>query len=483
MNLSDKPSRSTLWLLALGILTTGNLQADIPVWRGNHNGTYEVYSAPTDWEKEILFEVALNSKSNGTPILVDGRLIFTAEPDQLICMNSRTGEILWQKSNSLYDLHNVRESKRAELDSYRADIEQFTRRVRKLKNDVRRLEAALKTNPDNTDAANSKAGKDREILDLQKKIQDMENVPFFKKFAMPPAHQTNGYTSYSPHFDGERLYVQFGFGVVVAYDLEGNRLWTAFLEHPDHHWGGATMPQIVDDKLIVRFDDYMALDPKTGKRLWSTSSEVVFGTPVPFKVEGQTFMFTPRGEVIRVRNGKVIQKGLVKINTDRSWAIFNTPALVDGVIFAANGVGKEEGHAYAYRVPATLNSLNKKGLEPVWHTEVAKDRYYGSPLVHNGLVYLIGQESILSVLDVNHGNIVYEQEIGGVSGTAYSSLVLADNKIYAGTEDGHMVIFKPGKAYQEIARHKLGPYRSTPIFSERVAYLRTYDSLKAVGNL
>ena len=65
------------------------------------------------------------------------------------------------------------------------------------------------------------------------------------------------------------------------------------------------MPQIIDGKLIVRFDDYIALDPSNGKRIWNTPSEVVFGTPVPFKVEGMSHMFTPRGEVIRVSDGKV----------------------------------------------------------------------------------------------------------------------------------------------------------------------------------
>ncbi|MCZ6673386.1 MAG: PQQ-binding-like beta-propeller repeat protein, partial [Verrucomicrobia bacterium] len=484
MDLLKFPIQMGPLTIALGAtLLFSDLQADIPVWRGDHNGIYHVQSAPTDWQGEQLFEIPLESKSNGTPILVDGRLIFTAEPDQLICMDSQTGKVLWQKSNDLYTLHKVSSTKKAELESYRTDIDKFTQQSRKLKNDIRRLEAAVKKNPDNKIAAHSKAEKQKEMKALQAEIQEMRNVPFFKDFDMPPAHQTNGYTSYSPHYDGERIYAQFGFGVVVAYDLNGNRLWTSFLEHPDHNWGGATMPQIIDGKLIIRFDNYMALDPTTGEKLWSTPSEVVFGTPVPFQVEGEIFMFTPRGEIIRVSDGKLIKDGLVKINKERSWAIFNTPANVDGVIFAANGVGKEEGHAYAYRIPTSLKTFNKKGLELVWHTEVAKNRYYSSPLVHEGLVYLVGQQSIVSVLDASNGEIVYTHEIKGVTGTAYPTMVLADNKIYQSTEDGNMVIFKPGRTFEEITRHKLGPYRSTPIFNNQAAYLRTYDSLIAVGKI
>ncbi|MCB1121486.1 MAG: PQQ-binding-like beta-propeller repeat protein, partial [Verrucomicrobiae bacterium] len=247
--------------------------------------------------------------------------------------------------------------------------------------------------------------------------------------------------------------------------------------------GGATMPQIIDGKLIIRADDYMALDPTTGKTLWRTPSEVVFGTPVPFVVEGETFMFTPRGEVIRVADGKVLQEGLVKINNDRQWAIFNTPALVDGMIYAANGVGKEDGHAYAFAIPNTLRQLTREGLRLMWHTEIAKERYYGSPLVHEGIMYVVGQESTVTALDTKSGEIIYEHGIKGVSGTAYPTLVLADGKIYQGTEDGNMVIFKPGRQFEEIARYKLEAYRSTPLFTDEIAYLRTYESLKAVGRL
>jgi outer membrane protein assembly factor BamB len=475
--------RPLILISLLGSFWLSHLHGDIPVWRGNHNGTYDVQSAPTDWKADKLFEVALESKSNGTPILVGDRLIFTAEPSKLICMNSNTGAVIWERSNDLYSLHNVTNEKRAELEAYEAEIQTFTLQAGKLKNDIRRLEGALQKNPDDNNAAKSKAQKEKEMAGLNKEIKNKQGVSFFKDYNMPPAHQTNGYTSYTPHYDGKRLYVQYGFGVVVAYDLEGNRLWTSFLEHPDHSWGGATMPQVIDGKLIVRFDDYHALDPSNGKKLWSTDSEVVFGTPVPFIVEGKHFAFTPRGEVIRISDGKVIHKGLVKINTDRAWAIFNTPALVDGVIYAANGVGKEEGHAYAYRIPSTLASLNKKGLELVWHTEVSKDRYYSSPLVHEGLVYLVGQESVVTALEAKTGDIVYEQQIKGVSGTAYPTMVLADNKIYQGTEGGDMVIFKPGRSFKEISRQNVGAYRSTPLFINKVAYLRTYESLIAAGSL
>jgi outer membrane protein assembly factor BamB len=477
--------RAAASIIVCGLLVLQNAaQADIPAWRGTLNGIYDAESAPTDWEGQKLFQVPLDSKSNGTPILVKDRLIFTAEPDQLICVNSKTGELIWQRSNDLYTLRNVSDKKRAELETYKADIEIYTQQARKLKNDIRRLESTLARDADNKEAATAKLAKEAEMQTAEDKVAEMRKVPFFKDFDMPPAHTTNGYTSYSPHYDGERIYVQYGYGVVVAYDLDGNRQWVSFLEHPDHNWGGATMPQIVDGKLIVRFDDYHALEPTTGKKIWSTPSDIVFGTPAPFMIGKQHFLFTPRGEVIRVKDGKVLKEGLVYIHPTRGWSIFNTPAVVDGVIYAASGVEKENGDAYAYKIPSTLKEFNKnKGLTLLWHTSIDKNRYYSSPLIHKDLVYLVSRDNLITTLEAGSGEVVYTQQIKGVTGTAYPSLVLADDKIYMGVEDGSMVIFKPGRSFEEITRHNLGAYRATPIFDNHLAYLRTYDSLIAAGSL
>lgn len=463
------------------LIFISHLQGDVPAWRGNHNGTYEVQSAPTDWANNQLFAVPLESKSNGTPILVGKRLILTAEPDKLICVDSRSGAVLWERQNDLYTLRGVSDTKKAELETHRADIRNFTQQSGRLRTEIRRLEKVIEKNAENTVAAESKVQKEAERSALEEKIKELRSQPFYKDYDMPPAHMTNGYTSYSPHFDGKRIYAQFGFGVVVAYDLDGNRLWTSFMEHPDHYWGGSTMPQVVDDKLIIRFDDYIALDPATGKKLWNTDSEVVFGTPVPFEINGEWFLFTPRGEVLRNEDGEVLQDDLVKINRDRAWGIFNTPALVNGVIYASNGMNNEEGHVYAYKVPNTVRSLERNGLELLWHTDVAQERYYSSPLVYDGLIYVVGHESTVTVLEAESGKIVYSHKILGVSGTAYPTVVEADGKIYQSTEDGDVVIYKSGRTFEEISRHNVGPFRSTPIFSGERAYVRTYEILMAIG--
>ncbi len=483
-NTAHSPNTTALTLLAgLAIAAASASQADIPSWRSTNNGIYDAPNPPVDWEKDLLFEIPLDTKSNGTPILVDDKLFFTAEPALLICADRKTGKVLWTRSNDLMELNDISDAKRKELKTRLESIAAIQKRIQRLRTDVRRLERALEKDEGNQVSKKSLQQKRRESEELNKEINSLRSDATFREYITPPSHNTNGYTSYTPYSDGTHIYATFGLGVVVVYDLEGNRIWSKFVEHPDHNWGGATMPQIVDGKLIIRFDDYHALNPTTGKILWSTPSEVVFGTPTPFQVEGQHFLFTARGEVIRVSDGEVIQDGLVFLHASRDWSIFNTPTLIGDVLYTVSGVEGDNGDAYAYRIPKFLDTLEKSGLELVWHTQVNKDRYYSSVLIHEGLMYIVTRDNEMTTLDAATGEIIYTHKIKGARGTAYPSMVFAGGNIYLGSDDGTQVVLKPGREFQEIARNNLGPYRSTPIFTGDVAYLRTYESLQAAGKL
>ena len=110
-------------ILALALLTLGPvLKADLPSWRTTRNGVYDTANAPTEWESKLLFETPLPSKSNGTPILVSDRIIFTAEPALLICADRDTGKIIWERSNDLMELNDLSEQKREALQAIKLEI-------------------------------------------------------------------------------------------------------------------------------------------------------------------------------------------------------------------------------------------------------------------------------------------------------------------------------------------------------------------------
>src|SRR3954470_7394779 len=77
---------------------------DWPQWRGpNFNGTSDAKNLPTEFgkDKNVLWKTTLPGGSNNTPIICGGR-VYTTSIDAsrkmtCLCLDLKTGKILWQK--------------------------------------------------------------------------------------------------------------------------------------------------------------------------------------------------------------------------------------------------------------------------------------------------------------------------------------------------------------------------------------------------
>lgn len=464
-------------MLVIGAQLAEVRAADIRSWRNDGNGLYPAAQAATDWAdaSRVKWETALPARGNGCPILVGGKLFFTAEPATLVCADAATGKILWQKSNEYTDLMEVTPGKSKDMEAAIAKAKEIEEKAAPLERELYREERRMRRNRDD-------AALGARVDELKKQIADLRKGagPLADQMKKPSAHDTNGYSSYTPVSDGKHVWACFGTGVVVCYDLEGKRVWHKRTDSPDHDWGGASSPTLVDGKLIIRFSDHVALDPASGKELWRTpSTGVAFNCPANFKLDGKHYIFTARGELIRASDGKNLPsedlKGIAK-----PFCFFNTPSIIGDRIYTAHGSEGEQGEANAFEIPKTAELLEKDGLKKLWHTQISKNRYYSSPLVHEGIVYLISREYQMQALDATSGEQIYSEKIKGFSGTAYPSLTLAGNTIFVGEENGGAAFVKPGRTFEEISRTKVDPYRSTPIFEGGLTYLRTQEKLLAI---
>src|SRR5579862_2105895 len=75
-------------------------------WRGDGTGCYPTATPPTTWgrtdkgeKKNILWETKLPSYSWATPIIVGDKIFTRSEPYDLICLNKKSGKILWIRSH------------------------------------------------------------------------------------------------------------------------------------------------------------------------------------------------------------------------------------------------------------------------------------------------------------------------------------------------------------------------------------------------
>ncbi len=100
-----------------------------------------------------------------------------------------------------------------------------------------------------------------------------------------------------------------------------------------------------------------------------------------------------------------------------------------------------------------------------------------SPVVYQGVVYMVKNGGIITSLDAATGEILKQGRAAG-RGNYYPSLVAGDGKVYVLSENGVLTILKAGKTWETLGTHDLGERcMSTPILADGVIYLRTDEAL------
>jgi outer membrane protein assembly factor BamB len=276
----------------------------------------------------------------------------------------------------------------------------------------------------------------------------------------------NGYSSCTPVSDGERVFILSGLGTVAAFDLDGNRLWAKLLEKPTAGWGHSASPALVGGKLICHVRSIIALDPATGKQLWRTPGTPRWGSPQAAVVGDVPVIVTPDGAVLRAEDGKVLASRLNPL-------AYNSP-MVNGHVayFVQHGSTAHE---------LSFNEDGKLSAKKLWAARIPKKRYYSSPAVHDGLLYGIHQAGHFSVIDAKTGKVVHSKAIKFGRKEVYPSVVIAGKHVLFSREDGTTVVMTAGREPKEVARNKLEPFRSCPVFVGDKMLIRGLRHLYCIG--
>jgi hypothetical protein len=412
-------------------------------------------------EKNIRWKTRLPAGEGfGSPIVVGGRIFLLSEPADLVCVDAASGKILWVRSNNYDELATESEKKE------HADIFE----------EIGPLQAKLRTVNDAFAAGNPpravasgggevfkpKVDAEKELGKLMRKVDDRKYTP--------PKGQDVGYAGFSPVSDGRRIWAWFATGVTCCYDLDGRLIWRrldnegSFFEH-----GYSVSPILVDGKLIVFMNKIIAFDAATGERLWSTepnamSTKRFHGTPAGVKIGGVWHCYLPTGHILRVSDGKVVHENGGDVS-NRQQEI-PSPVLLGKTIYRLSTFSELD--------KVTLPETAADPLTPasVHRFKADVDRYpthylpwfLASPLVHDGLAYCVNNAGVLTVVDVDTMQLVYQRLLDldqfqnhhetaarGV-GTSPS---LAGGRIYLVGNSGATLVIKPGRTYEQLAKNKI----------------------------
>ena len=69
-------------------------------WRGDGTGQFPGATPPAKWsgKTNVAWKVAMPGNSYGSPIVVGERLFVVSDPGELLCLDRKSGKVLWRKS-------------------------------------------------------------------------------------------------------------------------------------------------------------------------------------------------------------------------------------------------------------------------------------------------------------------------------------------------------------------------------------------------
>jgi outer membrane protein assembly factor BamB len=318
-----------------------------------------------------------------------------------------------------------------------------------------------------------------------------EGVPLEKR------HIKSTYASSSPATDGRYVVALFGSQGLYAFDLKGKLLWKKDLgrmdvgayDLPSYEWGTASSPIIYKDLVIVQCDtskeDFlMAVDIKTGKTVWKTDREELpsWATPTVCLNKDRAELITNAPNFIRgydPETGKELWKlgGSSKITAP-------TPIFSNDLIVVASG-RRPEAPVFVIRAGAsgdiTLDKEQTANKNIAWSRQKIGS-YMPTPLIYQGLLYVLKNDGIFSCYDLATGEEKYMQRIPHQGSGFSGSPVAADGKLYLPSEDGDIFIVKAGPKFELLGKNSLGQLlMATPAISGGMMFVRAERDLFAIG--
>jgi outer membrane protein assembly factor BamB len=300
---------------------------------------------------------------------------------------------------------------------------------------------------------------------------------------LPSVHDKHNLASPSPVTDGQRVYAWFATGQLAAIDFSGKQVWKTNLGASygtfEINWGHGSSPTVHRDTLILicyhESQSYLlALDARTGAVRWKVDAPdgvTSYSTPLVVEADGKT-------EIIV--NSSVGVSGHDFATGARLWHIDETnrfpipmPLFQDGLIYTSRG----------YR-SSPFMAVRPGGRGDVAGTHVAWRAPSGAPYVsslvyYDGLIYMVGDVGVLTVIDAKDGTRTHQERIGGV----YSaSPVAGDGKVYLLSEDGETIVVAAGRTPRILARNRLNARQlASPAVAGGRLFIRSDAAMYAIG--
>jgi len=450
-----------------------------------HPRLVDLPDAPGE-DRNILWAAPLPDRSNATPVIVGDRILVMAEPDELICLDKRTGRRLWRRFCGLYQA--IGQAERDANPAFREKVEPLVAKLPAAEGLQQRM--ALR---DAIHAALAEIDADRYGLKWDGHMK---------------AHfRIVGWTLPTPCSDGRSVYVWCGNGVAACFALDGTVRWIRRVNPGEMHYPAS--PALVDGRFVVFAGggfNLVALDAATGRVVWRQPAvDRCTAAVLPARIHGVGVVVTQKGDMIRASDGRVLYDNPLKRTGDTGWS---PPTCLDGVVYLP-WYGVAELVVNDFRGASGEQwTCPRRHIGDIPVHRDSKGRWVDrstccSPLIHEGICYNIDVFGTLYAVDIEAGKVLYRRDLSGEldSLTHYNavgvaaSVTLGGKHLFAMGNQGRTVVFRPGPTFEQVAVNGIArqvprpwPIRpqeeigySPPLFEAARMYLRGERYFYCIG--
>ena len=288
----------------------------------------------------------------------------------------------------------------------------------------------------------------------------------------------NSYASPTPVIEQGRVYVSFGAHGTACLDTKtASVIWQRQDKelYCDHFRLPASSPILHNGLLYLIFDGadrqfVAALDKKNGKTRWlhkrafdfgtdNGDRKKAYGTPSVIKVGKGEQLITPAAvatEALDPTTGKLLW-------TARTGGMNASgfPQYGHGLVFVNNGMGSM----------SAIRPDGKGDLEAAWSTRRNIPKK-SSVILHGPHLYMVADTGVASCLEAKSGKAFWSERLG--AGQFAASPILAKDRLYFFGMDGDVVVTKAATVFKVLARGKFEDgFMATPAVTGKALILRT----------
>jgi len=156
------------------------------------------------------------------------------------------------------------------------------------------------------------------------------------------------------------------------------------------------------------------------------------------------------------------------------WADANRDDFIDAAewTFISDGMSSKDYGLVAYGV-----GDGSKGPSELWRHKRGLPSI-STPLVADGIVYIVKGGGMLTTLDAASGKELGFQRLEGATGEFDASPIAADGKLFLASQEGRMVVLSAGPEPKVLSHCDLGEtIHATPAIGGGALFVRTEQAL------